>query len=279
MVRVLVAGALGRTARLIVNGINGQSDMKLTCCIERYDHPEVGNLLFGGVKVFGSDQIREAIIETRPDVIIDFTTPVASLDMVQIAVNQGVRFVVGTTGYSSDQEELLKSCIVGNKTSAVVSANYSITGNLLFYIGELVARILKGKSYDFEIVEIHDRIKQDSPSGTALELGTRVAKAMGHDLDSIARFGRPRQSTSEGRKREEICFHSLRAGGPGAYIAENSLIIAGPWDRLEVIDRLYGMEGIVEGCLEAVRFVATQAEPGRIYDMLDVLGLNMSSLG
>lgn len=278
MIRTLVTGALGRTGKLIADGILKQKDIQLVGCLERQDHPKIGTLLAGEVMVYGVDQIDAAIKETCPEVIVDFTSPQATLELIKKVIDTGTRFVIGTTGFSQSQGNMLRSYITENNSSAVISSNFSITGNALFYIGELLGKMLQGKAYDFEIIEMHDRIKRDSPSGTALELGECVAKAMGNELDGVAHYGRKRQACSEERNSSDIYFHSLRAGGPGAYIAENSLIAAGPWDRIEIIDRLYGMEGIVDGCMDAIRFVANSAESGHVYDMLDVLKKSIQGL-
>src|SRR5207247_7433235 len=123
----------------------------------------------------------------RDRVLVEFTTPEATLEHLRVAAAQGARGVIGTTGLSPAQLAELKA--LAGRTAVVFSPNMSVGVNLAFRVLALMARAL-GEEYDVEITEIHHRMKKDAPSGTAQKMAEVIAEALDRQLDQVAVYGR-----------------------------------------------------------------------------------------
>ena len=156
--------------------------------------------------------------------------------------------------------------LTAEATRVLLSPNMSLGVNVLFHLAQVAAKMV-GDEYDAEIVEMHHRRKVDSPSGTALELGRRVAAAWETDLENARVDGR-KGAVGE-RPAGEIGFHAVRGGD---VVGEHRLILAGPGERLEIVHRAESRENFVRGALRAAYFLARQTENG-LYTMADVLRL------
>jgi len=137
--------------------------------------------------------------------------------------------------------------------------------NATYRLAETAARIL-GDAYDVEIVEAHHQHKVDAPSGTALQLGQVVAKALGRELEKNAVFGR--KGDLGERKPKDIGFHSIRGGD---IVGEHTVIFAGAGERVEVTVRSQSRTTYANGALRAAKFL--KGKPPGLYSMADVLGL------
>ena len=133
------------------------------------------------------------------DVIINFTSPQASLESLEFAKEAGLAVVIGTTGLSPEQIERVKD--LSKSVRCVFSPNMSVGVNVMFRIVQEVAQVL-GPDYDIEIVEAHHRLKKDSPSGTAVKLGELIAKAVGRDFSKVGVYGRKRDGGREDERRD-----------------------------------------------------------------------------
>ncbi|HJX09565.1 MAG TPA: 4-hydroxy-tetrahydrodipicolinate reductase, partial [Candidatus Binatia bacterium] len=120
-------------------------------------------------------------------VVIEFSTPEATLEHVKLAAEKKIPIVIGTTG--SDQKQLDEIKKLARRTPILLSANMSLGVNLLVSLLGKVAKTL-GDDYDVEIIEAHHRFKKDAPSGTALALGRSVAQGLNRDLDKVGVNGR-----------------------------------------------------------------------------------------
>jgi 4-hydroxy-tetrahydrodipicolinate reductase len=232
----------------------------------------IGNV---GINVTSSDKLDDLIRRVKPFVIVDFSTPKATVEVVKRGAKYGVNFVIGTTGHSPLQMNEIKGIVRNHSVSAVISANMTVTGNLLFKLAGSAAKTL-GEDYDIDIVEWLDRHleKIPLPTHTALTIGENIAEALGKDLHKIAVFGREKDlhKVLEERPRGQICFHSIRAGS-GAFFGEFQVIFAGPWKKIIIISRFDSMEAVAGGTMKAIRFIYEKSKPGEVYDMKDVLGL------
>jgi len=170
---------------------------------------------------------------------------------------------VGTTGFDADQVRRFEEA--GREIPVCLSPNMSVGVNLLFSLVGRVAAILGGE-YDPEIVEIHHRLKKDSPSGTALQLARILARAREWDLDEVGIYGR--KGMVGPRATEELGIHAVRTGD---VVGDHTVIFGGPGERVELIHRAHSRETFAHGAVKAALFVAA-AQPG-FYDMQDVLGL------
>jgi len=266
MPNIVVSGAAGRMGKRIVALSREYKEIKLVGALERQDHKDIGRDI-GEVAGIGPIGIRLAgdldDLRESPDVLIEFSTPQASLEHLRIASDKGIAMVIGTTGLSRDEtEEVLSHA---RKIPCVLAPNMSIGINLLLRIVQDVARIL-GEDYDIEIIEAHHRMKKDAPSGTALKIAQTVAETLGRDLDSVGVYSR--KGLIGERSKTEIGIQTIRAGD---IIGEHTILFGGLGERIEITHRASSRDTFARGALKAAVWVSAQ-EPG-LYDMQDVLGL------
>lgn len=263
-VRAVVVGAAGKMGSRIIHILRETPGIDLYQAVERPDHPSVGKdigeliglgklgiPLEGGLKKIGGD------------VIINFSSPTASLESLEFAKEAGLAIVIGTTGFHPDQMEKIR--VLSKSVRCVLAPNMSVGMNLMFRIVQDVARVL-GPDYDIEILEAHHRLKKDSPSGTAVKLGELIASAIGRDLDQVGVYGR-KGMTGE-RTREEIGMQVIRAGD---IVGEHTVLFGGIGERLEITHRAHSRDNFARGAIKAALWIVDQ--PNGLYDMQDVLGL------
>jgi 4-hydroxy-tetrahydrodipicolinate reductase len=196
-------------------------------------------------------------------VIIDFTSPQATLALLDAVDGKAARLVIGTTGFSAAATERIKSA--ARSIPIVISPNMSLGVNLLFGLTELVAKKL-GTTFDIEIVEVHHRFKKDAPSGTAKRLGEIAAAALGVGYDEAVRNGRSGM-TGE-RTGKEIGMHAVRGGD---IVGDHTVLFAGMGERLELRHVAHNRAPLARGAVAAALWLANR-KPG-LYSMRDVLGL------
>jgi 4-hydroxy-tetrahydrodipicolinate reductase len=216
----------------------------------------------GATGVIVTDDPEQAL--AGAEVAIDFTHPAASVAHAEACARRGCPMVVGTTGHDSAARLALEA--VSRAVPVVLAPNMSVGVTLLLRLAELASRRLP-QQYDVEIFEAHHRDKVDAPSGTALALGTVVARARGTSLDEAAVYARVGESGP--RPDGAIGFSVLRAGD---IVGEHRLVFAGPGERLELAHVAHDRSGFARGALAAARWLAAGREPG-LYGMAEVLGL------
>ncbi|MBW1729591.1 MAG: 4-hydroxy-tetrahydrodipicolinate reductase [Deltaproteobacteria bacterium] len=266
MLKVLVAGAAGRMGKRIVAMVAENPRTELAGAFERPDHESVNEdvgVVAGigelGVTIApGLDQVIE-----KCDVLIDFTTPEATLANLRTAVQKGLAMVIGTTGISG--EALDEAEQLARKIRCVMAPNMSVGVNVMFKIAEEMAEIL-GDEYDMEILEVHHRFKKDAPSGTAMKLARILAEATGRDLEKAGVY--ERKGFIGERTKDEIGIQTWRAGD---IAGEHTILFGGIGERLELIHRAHSRDNFARGAVRAALWVAEQ--PVGLYDMQDVLGL------
>ncbi|MBP9866008.1 MAG: 4-hydroxy-tetrahydrodipicolinate reductase, partial [Candidatus Omnitrophica bacterium] len=176
MIRLAMAGALGRMGRTILSLALKDKEFRITGALEQAGRSEIGADIgpFLGVSPLGVEV--SADMETvlkRSDVLIDFTSFSATAAHLAAAKKTGTGYVLGTTALP--ESVLAKIKLASKKIPIVQSPNMSIGVNLLFKLSEIAAKVLD-ESYDMEMMEIHHRSKKDAPSGTAMKLLEVVAK-------------------------------------------------------------------------------------------------------
>ena len=255
--KVVVAGAGGRMGRTLIEAVLADHSLKLAAALDVATSPAIGTDA-GGVKV--SSDTRRAV--EAGDVLIDFTRPAGTLACLERCVAAGKRMVIGTTGFSTEERERIAQG--AKKIPIVMAPNFAVGVNAVFHLAETAAKIL-GDTYDVEIVEAHHRHKVDAPSGTALQLGDVIARALGRDLAKTAVHGR-HGDTGE-RPVKAIGFHAIRGGD---IVGEHTVIFAGTGERVEIVVRSQSRMTYAMGALRAAKWLRDRA-PG-LYDMADVLG-------
>lgn len=271
MIRVAVAGAMGRMGQRILWCLKEDKDFQLVYAFERNAHPdigkEIGSLL--GIKEFKLS-LKEGLkdISGPINVIIDFTTPEATIEHLRWAVDHNVPMVIGTTGFT--KEILQEVRTLGGQIPCVMAPNMSVGVNLMFFLAKIMAEVL-GEDFDVEIWEAHHRMKKDSPSGTALRILEVVSKALGRDPDDSAIY-RAKGLIGE-RTKKEIGMQVIRAGD---IVGEHTLLFGGIGERLELTHRAHSRDTFAKGALRAAKWVIDK--PKGLYDMQDVLGLSEKTL-
>ncbi len=263
-IRAIVVGAAGRMGGRIIHTIRETPGIKLTGALERSDHPSLGSDIgeVHGLGKLGVALEREFKKEVG-DVIINFSSPQASMESLEFARKAGAAIVIGTTGLSQDQLGMMK--VVSKEIRCVFSPNMSVGMNVMFRLAEEVAEVL-GPDYDIEILEAHHRLKKDSPSGTAVRLGELISKALGRDFARVGVYGR--KGLIGQRTKEEIGMQVIRAGD---IVGEHTLLFGGIGERLEIVHRAHSRDNFARGAVRAALWVVDQ--PNGLYDMQDVLGL------
>jgi 4-hydroxy-tetrahydrodipicolinate reductase len=251
--KVAIAGAGGRMGRTLIEAVLADAELALVAALEMPKSPALGTPA-GPVKVTS-----EISAIAQADVVLDFTRPEGTLALLKHAR----AMVIGTTGFTEEDKDRIAEA--AQRIPIVVAANFAVGVNTVYKLADTAARIL-GDAYDVEIVEAHHRHKVDAPSGTALELGRVVAKALGRDVEKNAVFGR--KGDLGERKANQIGFHAIRGGD---IVGEHTVIFAGSGERVEVTVRSQSRLTYASGALRAAKFLKGK-NPG-LYGMADVLGL------
>ena len=198
------------------------------------------------------------------DAVVDFTFHTAVPANIAKAAEEGVAYVLGTTGLTPEEQAAVEAA--AKKVPVVQSSNYSLGVNLLLDLVRRAAATL-GEEYDIEVVEMHHRMKKDAPSGTALMLAGAAAEGRGVDLDDVAVYGR--EGMVGERPAGEIAIHALRGG---SVVGDHTVMFAGDVERVEITHRAQSREAFAAGALRAAEWTAGKA-PG-LYSMRDVLGFD-----
>jgi len=241
--------------RLIITGAKGRMGQALVACAARNPALQVAAQLD-----LGGDL---AAVIGQGDVVIDFTSHVATAGFAAICAQHKRPMVIGTTGHSAAE----KSQIANFKSQIpiVLASNYSTGVNTLFWLTRRAAEIL-GTDFDLEVVEMHHRLKKDAPSGTATTLAEILAAVRKQQFSDVVRHGR--KGIVGERTSAEIGMHALRGGD---VVGDHTVIFAADGERLELAHKASSRETFAHGALRAAQWVVKQ-RPG-LYDMQDVLGL------
>lgn len=266
-VRIAVSGATGRMGHTILELAALDPQYEIAAALESSSHSSIGKplheILPSLAKVKSPVAAGLPQITPKPDVLIDFTQPQATLGYLRDAMNLGIGMVIGTTGCKEEEKNQIHEA--SKKIPIVMASNMSVGMNLLFALVEETAAKL-GTKYDVEIIEAHHHFKKDAPSGSALSLGESVARAWKVNLKDVSTHGREGQVGE--RKAGTIGFHAVRGGD---IVGDHTVLYAGPGERLELTHRAHSREAFAQGALKAALFLA--GKKNGFYDMWDVLGL------
>jgi len=259
--KVIVLGAAGKMGKNIIMAINESKELELVGAIEKKGHPAIGmdsgeNAGIGKNQILITDNLENII--SNADLTIDFTSPLSSIENIKINHKYKKPAVIGTTGFSNEQLNLIKD--LSKDIPILLSPNMSIGVNLLFNLVKIAAEKL-GKDYDVEIIELHHRLKKDAPSGTALKIKDIIAKELG--IENII-YGR--EGITGERSKNEIGVFAVRAGD---IVGEHTVIFATTGERIEITHRASSRMTFAKGAVKAALFIIQQ-KPG-LYSMQDVL--------
>ncbi|HZZ35469.1 MAG TPA: 4-hydroxy-tetrahydrodipicolinate reductase [Caulobacteraceae bacterium] len=251
VIRIGVAGAMGRMGRAVAAAVEGREDLALTA---RFGRP--------GASAEGLTSLEGAI--EACDVIIDFTTGDASAALAARAAQVGhPALVIGSTGLSAEAEAAVQAA--AGSIPIVKSGNLSLGVNVLAGLVEQAARRLAAEGWDIEVFEAHHRRKIDAPSGTALMLGEAAARGRQVALSAVE--VRARDGVTGPRPPGAIGFSVMRGGG---IVGEHAVTFAADEEILTLSHSARDRGLFARGAVEAALWLA--GRPPGLYDMMDVLG-------
>lgn len=241
-----ISGARGRMGRAVSHVLDAREDVVVAA---RFDRGETADL-------------------SLCDVIIDFSTPDASIALARLCAERGgPALVIGSTGFSEAQEAELAAAAA---TVAIVrSGNFSLGVNILIGLVEHAAQRLDAADWDIEVLEAHHRRKVDAPSGTALMLGEAAAAGRGGSLSDLK--SPPYDGITGEREAGRIGFASLRAGG---IVGEHTVLFASEDEVVTLSHKAIDRSLFARGAVAAAAWV--RKRPAGLYDMQDVLGFRQA---
>ena len=265
MLKVVITGCSGCMGHALLEGIFADKTLVLHGALDRAESPQIGRDAgeqFGkitGVKI--SHDVHAAL--NGADVLVDFTRPEPSLEYLVACQQANVGLVIGTTGFTSDQKNLIE--LAAQDIAIVFAPNMSVGVTLLINLVQAAAKVL-ADGYDVEIIEAHHRHKVDAPSGTALRLGEAAAAALGRDLTECAVYGR--EGVTGERDGNTIGFATVRGGD---VVGDHTVLFAGIGERVELTHKASSRATFALGALRAAKFLSNKNMG--LYDMRDVLAL------
>ena len=273
MIRLLIFGPTGSMGKLISKLAldDKEIDVVAACDVTKIGE-ELGYIIGikdpNSIKISDVKNLKEIIVQTKPDVAIDFTVASAAEKNCIICAENGIRCVIGTTALSQEFFDKLESLIEKNHSPAVFSPNMATGVNVLFKMASVLTAYLT--DWDIEIFESHHHRKADVPSGTALMIANTICDTLGCDPEETLKFGRSKGPNK--RKvgaKNEIGIHSIRAGD---IVGDHNILFAGTGERIELKHQAHSRSSFASGALQAIKFIVRQNQ-NRIYSMKDVLNL------
>lgn len=244
MIKVLVNGALGKMGSTVVRTVLQQEDMELISAVDVHGAGKTVE----GVPVDAS--LEEALIRSKPDVVVDFTRPDVVMDSLRIITSHGVNAVVGTTGFSPEDLEEVKGLAEKNGVGVLICPNFAIGAVLMMKAAEEIAKYLP----QVEIIELHHDKKLDAPSGTAMLTAQKLAKARGGYVAQGREDETEKLAHVRGGNYEGMHIHSVRLPG---FVASQEIIFGSMGERLVIrndsINRDCYMPGVMLGCRTMVK--------------------------
>lgn len=256
MIKVGVFGATGRVGRLLLEDLQSEEGMTLSCVYIRkeLDFPiEPSVLVTNDMGTFLK----------ASDIVIDFSLPDATQSMLEQAMKYPTPLVIGTTGLDIHQLNLLRDA--SEMMPILYATNMSLGVALMNRLVHLASKTLDG--FDIEIVEQHHRHKKDAPSGTALTLAESAASGRGLDLDKVRISGR--NGNIGERTKDEIAVMALRGGD---IVGRHTVGLYNDGEFIELSHTATSRNTFSKGAIRAARWLKTQ-EKG-LYTIADSLGLS-----
>ncbi len=245
MLKLLVTGFRGRMGQAVATAIGEDSETRVAAGID------IGDSLEEALKV--------------SDIVIDFTLPTFTNELVEGCAASGKALVMGTTGHDDAQLELIRRA--SEEIPIVHAPNFSVGVNTLFWLTRRTAEIL-GDDFDLEVVEMHHRHKRDSPSGTARRLAEILVEVRDLSYEEDCRHGRVGEVGA--RTDREIGVHALRGGD---VVGDHTVIYAGQGERVELTHKASSRLTFAKGAVRAAKWLQAEKLSKGLFDMQDVLGL------
>ena len=252
-IRLLVTGCMGRMGQQIIKSVKKDKNFKLTALTENRKI----NKKINGVKV----ELNNEKLFKNVDLIIDFTIPKCTFQVLKIATKLKKRVVIGTTGFTKKEENLINN--FSKKIPILKAGNMSLGINLLMYLTEIASSSL-GKNFLSKIFEIHHKHKKDYPSGTALMLGKGIA--VGKNKNFYSLLGKKYLNKKTFPYSKKINFNSVRKG---EIIGEHEVKFSSGKEIITLNHEAFDRALYSEGALTAAKWLINK-KPG-LYSMRNLM--------
>ena len=252
-INLAISGCMGRMGQQLIVSSRKDKNFQLTVLTEN----KVINKKISGIK---PDLNNERAFK-KIDVIIDFTVPKCTLEILKIATKLKKKVIIGTTGFTKKEEDLIKN--YSKKITILKAGNMSLGINLLIYLTEIASKSLNNKFLS-KVLEVHHKHKKDHPSGTALMLGKGIADGQNKTFYKlIGKNFLNKKSFPYGKK---INFNSLRKG---EVIGEHEVKFSSGKEIITLNHEAFDRALYAEGALTAAKWLMNK-KPG-LYSMRNVL--------
>ncbi|MDA7832022.1 4-hydroxy-tetrahydrodipicolinate reductase [Candidatus Pelagibacter sp.] len=255
-INLAISGCLGRMGQQLIKSAKKNKKFKLAALTEN----KAVNKKIAGIKL----DINTEQAFKKTDVIIDFTVPNCTLDILKIASKLKKRVVIGTTGFTQKEEILIKK--FSKKIPILKAGNMSLGVNLLMYLTEITSKSLNDE-YLSKVFEIHHKHKKDYPSGTALMLGKGIADGKNKNLYNL--MGKKFLNKKSFPYGKKINFNSIRKS---EVIGEHEVTFSSGKEIIKLNHEAFDRALYSDGALTAAKWLINK-KPG-LYSMRDLLNFN-----
>ena len=252
-INLAISGCLGRMGQQLIKSSRSNKNFKLVALTEN----KTFNKKIAGIKI--NLNTNEAFKNT--DVIIDFTVPNCTFDILKIASKLKKRVVIGTTGFNQKEENIIKN--YSKKIPILKAGNMSLGVNLLMYLTEIASKSLQDE-YLSKVYEVHHKHKKDYPSGTALMLGKGIADGKKKNLYNL--IGKKFLNKKTFPYGKKINFNSIRKG---EIIGEHEVTFSSGKEIIKLNHEAFDRALYSDGALTAAKWLINK-KPG-LYSMRDLL--------
>tara|TARA_A100001011_G_scaffold75683_1_gene77777 strand:- start:4078 stop:4854 length:777 start_codon:yes stop_codon:yes gene_type:complete len=252
-ISLAITGCMGRMGQQIIKSVRSDNSFKIVSLTES----KRINKRIKGIKI---DQNTEQSLK-KANLIIDFTVPKCTFEVLKIASKLKKKVVIGTTGFTKKQEDLIKT--FSKKIPILKAGNMSLGINLLMYLTEIASSSL-GKNFLSKVFEIHHKHKKDYPSGTALMLGKGIA--IGKNKNFYNLLGKKYLNKKTFPYGSKINFNSIRKGG---IIGEHEVKFSSGKEIITLNHEAFDRALYSEGALSAAKWLINK-KPG-LYSMRDLM--------
>ncbi len=252
-INLTITGCMGRMGQQLIKSANKDKSIKIVSLTEN----SVVNKKIFGIK----PELNNEKAFSKANVIIDFTVPSCTFEVLKIASKLKKKVVIGTTGFSKNEENLIKK--YAKKIPILKAGNMSLGINLLMYLTEITSSSLE-KKYLSKVYEVHHKHKKDYPSGTALMLGKGIAVGKNKDFYKI--IGNKYLNKKEFPYGKKINFNSIRKG---EIIGEHEVKFSSGKEIITLNHEAFDRALYSEGALTAAKWLVKK-KPG-LYSMRNLL--------
>ena len=252
-INLTITGCMGRMGQQLIKSSKKNKNFKIVSLTENYKiKRKINNVL---------PELNNINSFKKTNVIIDFTIPKCTLEVLKIASKLKKRVVIGTTGFTKKQEKMIK--IYSKKIPILKAGNMSLGINLLMYLTEITSKSL-GSNFLSKVFEVHHKHKKDHPSGTALMLGKGIAIGKNKDLNRL--IGKKYLNKKSFPYGKKINFNSMRKG---EVVGEHEVKFSSGKEIITLNHEAFDRALYSEGALTAAKWLMKK-KPG-LYSMRDVL--------